>query len=128
MVYATTDDITVSVDIHYQPQYSVPHSAEFLFAYHINIINNSNQEIQILGRHWFIVDGPVRKREVKGEGIVGEQPVLAPGEQHAYVSFCNLAHHFGSMQGIFFSQRTNDGSMFEIQVPLFTMILPQLLS
>jgi ApaG protein len=128
MVYATTDDITVSVDIQYQPQYSVPHSAEFLFAYHINIINNSSQEIQILARHWFIADGPVQKREVKGEGIVGEQPVLAPGEQHAYVSFCNLAHPFGSMQGVFFASRITDGYVIEIEVPLFTMILPQLLS
>lgn len=128
MVSATTNDIQITVDVSYQPQYSVPFSAEYLFAYHIRITNHSNASIQVLSRQWFIQDGPVLKREVKGAGLVGKQPHIAPGHTHEYVSYCNLIHLFGQMQGRYEAISKQDGSKFWLEVPAFTMMVPQMLS
>ncbi|MFN3528539.1 MAG: Co2+/Mg2+ efflux protein ApaG [Bacteroidia bacterium] len=128
MVSATTHDIEVQVDVKYQPQYSVPFSAEYLFAYHIRITNHSSEAIQLLGRRWYITDGAVLHREVSGEGLVGQQPHLAPGHTHEYVSYCNLRHPYGCMYGQYEGIRKLSGELFEIQVPRFTMLIPPLLS
>ena len=82
MVTATTHDIEIRVETSFQPDYSVPNSAENIFAYRITITNKGHFTVQLLRRHWFIYDGPRVVREVEGEGVVGETPILAPGEQH----------------------------------------------
>jgi ApaG protein len=127
MMSATTNHIQITVDVSYQPQYSVPFSAEYLFAYHIRITNHSDAPIQVLNRQWVIHDGPVIKREVRGSGLVGKQPHIAPGHTHEYVSYCNLTHMFGKMQGKYEAIGKLDGSRFWVEVPAFTMMVPQML-
>jgi ApaG protein len=124
MPTATTHDVEVDVETQYQPQQSNPLSEDFLFAYRITIKNHGDHVIQLLRRHWYIHDSNGEKREVEGEGVVGLQPVLKPGETHSYISGCNLKSELGKMKGIYLFEKLVDGNRFEVQVPEFTMMVP----
>jgi ApaG protein len=126
MVTATTHDIEIRVETSFQPDYSVPNSAENIFAYRITILNKSHFTVQLLRRHWYIFDGPRLVREVEGEGVVGETPTLAPNEQHVYVSFCNLQSVIGRMEGSYTFIREFDEALFQVAIPSFTMAIPAL--
>lgn len=128
MVTAITQGIKVSVITEYQPFYSNPFQNHFVFSYKIRIENQSENTIQLLRRHWHIIDSIGRKYEVEGEGVVGLQPVIESGEFHEYVSGCNLTSSMGKMYGTFLMERLIDGKELKIEIPEFTMITPYLLN
>lgn len=123
-----TNGIKVSVQPSYQPEYSRPAMSRFVFAYHITIENMSPHTVQLLRRHWVIWDSNGSVREVEGEGVVGHQPILAPGESHEYASWCDLSTGIGSMRGAYLMRRHSDGDMFQVGIPQFRMVAPGLLN
>ncbi len=124
----TTNGITITVEGFYQSGYSKPKDSKFIFAYRINIENNSDDTVQLLRRHWFIFDSSGVKKEVEGEGVIGKQPVLAPGQSHNYISWVPLISEIGKMHGNFLMQRQSDQTQFRVTVPLFTLIVPHKLN
>lgn len=124
MISAVTDGVKVSVMTEYQPEYSSPYQAHFVFTYRITIENEGNSTIQLLRRHWIIYDANGSAREVEGEGVVGQQPILEPGEVHEYVSGCNLRSSLGKMTGTYLMERIVDGKQFRVNIPEFTMVVP----
>jgi ApaG protein len=124
MITEITQGIKVSVETEYQPSYSSPSQFHYVFTYRITIENQSEFTIQLLRRHWHIYDAGFTPREVEGEGVVGQQPVLEPGQNHHYVSGCNLKSGIGKMVGTYQMERIVDGVKFEVIVPEFTMIAP----
>jgi len=122
MITTITDGVKVSVETLYQPEYSNPVSEHFMFAYKISIENLSDYAVQLMRRHWYIFDANGTKREVEGEGVVGLQPVIQPGESHEYVSGCNLKSEFGTMEGTYQMKRMIDGEYFDAVIPRFSLI------
>jgi ApaG protein len=120
----TTQGVKVTVTTNYLPDYSSPAQQHFVFAYKINIENNSEFTVKLLRRHWFIHDSNGVVREVEGEGVVGQQPVLEPGESHEYVSGCNLKTGIGKMRGTYLMERLVDGRQFQVAIPEFVLIVP----
>ena len=90
MISKISEGVTISVETFYQPEYSNPITSEFMFAYRITIENNNSFPVQLLRRHWYIFDSNAEHREVEGEGVIGIQPQINPGEKYQYVSGCNL--------------------------------------
>lgn len=124
METATTAGIRVSVETMYQTMHSRPAMHEYVYAYRITIENLSSEAVQLMRRHWYIWDSDGSLREVEGEGVVGEQPVLQPGDRHQYISGCPLRTDMGRMQGTYQMRRLSDGSLFDVQVPVFQLIAP----
>lgn len=124
MTSAVTHEIEVSVETEYQAEFSDPKNGLFMFAYHIKIENHSEYAVQLLRRHWFIYDSNGEYREVEGEGVVGEQPILEPSTNHAYSSACNLATDIGKMHGVYQFVRLADGKLFTADIPEFKMVSP----
>lgn len=124
MGIAITKGIKISVETEYQPEYSSPSNMHFVFAYKIFIENNSEFTVQLLKRHWFIYDADGSFREVEGEGVVGQQPILESGEVHSYISGCNLKSSIGKMKGTYTMERLIDGKQFEVEIPEFVLIPP----
>lgn len=124
MVTAITDGVKVSVETVYQPEYSNPANEHYMFAYRVEISNLSDYAVQLMRRQWFIFDSNGSRREVEGEGVVGLQPIIQPGETHVYVSGCNLKTDMGSMKGAYLMKRDIDGSEFEVDIPEFQLIAP----
>ncbi len=124
MVTEVTQGIRVSVETEYQPAYSSPSQYHYVFTYRITIENNSEFTIQLMRRHWYIYDAGFLTREVEGEGVIGVQPVLEPGQSHQYVSGCNLKSGIGKMAGTYLMERVVDGSTLTIRIPEFTMVAP----
>lgn len=121
---AITKDVAVSVETFYQESSSQPDYGHFVFAYRITIENMSEYTVKLLRRHWYIVDGNGVKREVEGEGVVGQQPVLEHEQKHEYVSGCNLNTEIGKMYGTYLMERQIDGTKFRVEIPEFVMIAP----
>ena len=128
MFSKVTEGVKVSVLAEYQPGYSNPPQAHYVFTYKIIIENHSDYTVQLLRRRWLIHDSNGIVREVEGEGVIGQQPVLEPGEIHEYVSGCNLQTNLGKMAGTYLMERIFDGRRFQVTVPEFTMIVPYLLN
>ena len=124
MVTKITDGVKVSVDTIYQPEYSNPINEHFMFAYRVKIENMGEYSVQLMNRHWTIFDSNGTKREVEGEGVVGQQPVIQPGNNHEYVSGCNLKTDIGSMKGSYEMKRIVDGQTFRVNIPEFYLITP----
>lgn len=124
MVTEITDGVKVSVETEYQPEYSSPSQYHFVFTYRITIENKSDFTIKLLRRHWNIHDVNYIHREVEGEGVVGQQPILEPGQLHQYVSGCNLKSGIGKMYGTYQMERVVDGKQFSVVIPQFNMIVP----
>jgi ApaG protein len=124
MVTQITQGIQVSVETEYQPEYSSPSQYHYVFTYKIEIENKSDHTVKLLSRHWYIHDANTSKREVKGEGVVGKNPVLEPGENHVYVSGCNLKSGMGRMYGTYIFERILDGKKLTVKIPEFVMIAP----
>lgn len=124
MITIITKGIKVSVETNYQPEHSQPVHEHFVFTYRITIENNSSNTVQLKARHWDILDATYPKHEVDGEGVVGKQPILEPGEIHQYVSGCNLRSGVGKMKGYYIMERVMDGRLFNVEIPEFTMIAP----
>ncbi|WP_306551990.1 Co2+/Mg2+ efflux protein ApaG [Daejeonella sp.] len=124
MVTKITDGVKVSVDTIYQPEYSNPVNEHFMFAYRVKIENMGEYSVQLMNRHWTIFDSNGTKREVEGEGVVGQQPIIEPGNNHEYVSGCNLKTDIGSMKGSYEMKRIVDGQTFRVNIPEFYLITP----
>ncbi|MTI19877.1 Co2+/Mg2+ efflux protein ApaG [Fulvivirga sp. RKSG066] len=124
MVTEITKGIKVCVETEYQPSYSSPSQYHYVFTYKVTIENQSENTIQLLRRHWFIHDAGYNVREVEGEGVVGQQPILEPGQYHKYVSGCNLKSGLGKMAGTYLIERIVDGHRFKVGIPQFNMIAP----
>lgn len=123
MSEACTRGIRVRVRTEYLPQRSNPAHSQYLFAYRIQIANEGDDTVQLLSRHWVITDALGHVEEVKGPGVVGEQPVLAPGESFEYTSACPLQTPFGSMQGSY-QMVTDGGQSFEAEIAAFSLSQP----
>ena len=109
------------------PASSSPRENQFLFAYTIKISNIGVQTAQLLSRHWIITDADGKVKEVRGPGVVGDQPVLEPGTSYEYTSYCPLETNVGSMQGSYTMLRP-DGELFEAQIAPFTLAVPNALN
>ncbi len=120
---AMTDGITVRVAVNFLPEQSRIESGKWFWVYHIRIENHSDQVVQLLTRSWKITDGRGMVNVIEGEGVVGEQPVIAPGGSHDYVSGCPLTTPSGSMEGHFVLQG-EDGDRFEAAIPFFPLAAP----
>jgi ApaG protein len=117
---AVTDNVRVEAESHYVPQQSVPFQGQWLFHYTIRITNEGDRTIQLLSRHWIITDCAGHTEEVRGSGVVGEQPVLAPGESFHYTSRCILKTSKGMMRGTY-QMVTEDGTHFDVEIAPFTL-------
>ena len=117
---ATTGEVTVRVSVNYMPDQSSPKDRRWFWAYHVRIENDGDQPVQLISRHWVIEDGSGIRQEVRGEGVVGEMPVIAPGASHDYVSGCPLDTSDGSMVGSF-QMIDAQGRGFEVAIPLFEL-------
>lgn len=120
MFTARTRNINVSVETRFLENESEPDNQYFVWAYHIRIANEGHETVQLLSRHWIITDGLGRVQEVKGEGVVGEQPILGPGGSYAYTSGTPLSTPTGMMRGSYLMETPN-GERFEIEIPLFSL-------
>ncbi len=124
MVTAITQGVKISVETSYQEDQSNPANDYFMFAYRITIENLSDYAIQLKRRQWFIFDSSGTQREVEGEGVVGLQPVIEPGENHSYVSGCQLSTEIGNMSGNYLMYRLVDHNSFTVDIPEFELIVP----
>jgi ApaG protein len=115
---AVTDDIRVEVMSSYSPENSRPLEGEWVFQYTVRITNQGPETVQLLSRHWLITDAAERIEEIKGPGVVGKQPVLAPGESFKYSSWCPLKTPMGVMYGTFEMARA-DGIHFDVEIAPF---------
>jgi ApaG protein len=120
---AETSGVRVCVRARYSPEHSSPPSSRWFFLYTIRISNEGDETVQLLNRHWTIVDGTGHTEEVHGPGVVGEQPALESGQTFEYTSGCPLPTPFGSMAGTFDMQRA-DGTQFSAEVGIFQLIQP----
>lgn len=118
--------IEIGVESEFLSAQSEPTEQRFVFAYTITIANTGNVTAQLLSRHWYITDGNGRVQEVSGDGVVGEQPTLAPGDRFRYSSGAMIETPVGAMEGSY-RMRAEDGNEFDAPIPPFTLAVPNLL-
>lgn len=119
----TTRGIRIQVRSQYLPERSTPRDSQYLFAYHIRVSNEGEETAQLLSREWIINDADGHVERVKGPGVVGEQPVLEPGEAYEYSSGCPLPTPSGDMHGTY--QMVNgDGDQFDVEIAPFLLEAP----
>ncbi len=118
---AITNGIKISVYPHYLHEESNPAKGKHLFSYRIEIENVSDQVVQLISRHWYILDSFCHSREVEGEGVIGQQPILNPGQLHRYTSWCPLESDIGLMFGFYKMRIVETGESFEVRIPEFTL-------
>lgn len=123
MYKSTTRDIEVTVEPFYLEEKSAPDEARFIWGYHVQIENHGRETVQLRSRFWRITDALGRVQEVRGEGVVGEQPVLHPGDAFEYTSGAPLSTPSGVMVGTY-SMTTNGGEPFEVAIPAFSLDSP----
>jgi ApaG protein len=124
MVSKISEGVEVSVEVFYQNDYSNPMNQDYMFAYRVTVENHNGFALKLLRRHWFIFDSNGEHREVEGEGVIGNQPVLKPSEQYQYVSGCNLKTEMGKMHGTYLMENQNNKEQFYVNIPAFEMIVP----
>lgn len=124
MYKAVTRGISVTVTPRYMPEESSPDQGRYFFAYTVEIINTSLERVQLRARYWKITDEHGRVQEVRGAGVVGEEPVLGPGESYSYTSGCPLTTPSGTMQGRYVME-TAGGETFSAEIPAFSLDVPR---
>lgn len=124
---AVTQGIRVHVEAQYDPTRSMPHLSRWFFLYTVRITNEGSVTAQLISRHWIITDATGHVEEVRGPGVVGEQPVLAPGQSFEYTSGCPLSTPFGTMRGTY-QMVTADGRRFDAEIAPFTLSEPHALN
>ena len=120
---AITRGITVSVEPTYLEARSSPSDSQYVWAYHVTIENQGHETVQLLSRHWMITNARGELDEVKGPGVVGEQPILKPGESFEYTSGAPLNTPWGMMGGSY-RMETESGERFDIEIPTFSLDSP----
>lgn len=126
MSVAITRGVRVEVRSRYIPERSDPDDSFYLFAYRVQISNEGDSPVQLVSRHWIITDGDSRVEQVRGPGVVGEQPMLRPGESFEYVSACPLRTQVGTMHGTY--QMVGDSGQFDATIAPFTLALPNVIN
>ena len=121
-----TRGVRIVVQSRYVPEQSAPDREHWLFAYTVRISNEGETTVQLVSRHWIITDAEGHVEEVRGPGVVGEQPILAPGESFEYTSACPLGTPFGTMHGTY-RMVTMDGERFDAAIAPFTLAEPHTL-
>jgi ApaG protein len=119
-------DITVTVKPQYVPDQSDEAANRFVFTYHVNIENTGSVTARLLSRHWIISEGDGKDQEVRGQGVIGEQPLLRPGETFEYVSGVALASQVGTMRGSY-QFMAEDGTAFDADIAQFVLSVPRIL-
>ena len=117
-----THDVRISAEGIYQASHSEPIQNKFLFAYTIHIENRSKYTLQLLRRHWYIIDSIHGLSEVEGEGVVGQKPILNPGDGYQYSSWCPLNSEIGRMEGYFTFANLHTQELIQVRVPAFQLI------
>jgi ApaG protein len=120
---AVTQGVRVRVQSKFEEDESSPADDRFLFSYAVSIVNEGDEAVQLISRRWVITDGNGDQQVVEGAGVVGHQPVLAPGESFEYTSFCPLPTPVGTMEGTYWMV-TPDGGSFEAEIAPFTLAPP----
>lgn len=124
MTSLISEGVEVCVETFYQPDYSEPLQSEYMFAYRITLENHNPFPVKLHHRHWYIFDSNGAHREVEGDGVVGVQPILQPGENYQYVSGCNLRTEMGQMKGTYEMENLNTRKFFSVTIPSFDMVAP----
>jgi ApaG protein len=124
---AETRGLVVRVSVSFLPEQSEPANGRWFWAYHIRLENHGHQDVQLLTRRWVITDGRGARHSVEGEGVVGEQPVLTPGQSYDYVSGCPLDTSTGAMEGSY-QMIGADGEIFDARIPRFPLVGPEMTS
>ena len=120
---AETRDVTVRVAVSFLAEQSAPAQGRWFWSYHVRLENHGDATVQLLARHWKIVDGRGNIHEVRGQGVVGDMPVLPPGESYDYVSGCPLDTPTGSMSG-HYQLIDESGAPFDVAIPEFALLAP----
>lgn len=124
MSRAVTEGIRVEVTPSYIAEASDPERGRWMFGYEVTLINESDRAVQLLSRHWVITDGDNQQQEVRGPGVVGQQPVLPPGGHFRYSSGCPLSTPVGAMHGSYEMQRLDSGERFQAAIAPFRLAAP----
>ena len=117
-----TESISISVIPAYETQESNPAIGQFVYSYQVTIENLGLLAVKLISRHWFIVDSIQVKREVKGEGVIGQQPIIEPGESFQYMSWCPLNSPIGKMYGSYLMQKIKTKEMITVTIPEFILV------
>jgi len=124
----TVSKITKGILIQAEPEFNEVYSSaerdNFVFTYHISIHNNTNYDCQLLSRKWIIYDSVGVQSEVTGDGVIGIQPILKPGDVYKYESYCPIKSDIGYMKGAYQMKRLDNNKLFEVQIPMFELITP----
>ncbi len=128
MSTAITNGVRVNVTTVYVPSQSMPSARRYVFAYTIRISNEGSEAAQLRTRHWIITDGNGKVEEVRGAGVVGQQPILRPGEHFEYTSGCVLETPRGSMRGTYQMHPTSGKASFDAEIASFTLAMPHSLN
>lgn len=121
MKTAVTSGVKISVESLYRKDLSNVENSLYFFNYRIVIENKNAFDVQLKSRYWYIFDSLNPAREVEGAGVVGEQPVLTPGQKHVYVSGCDLHSEIGHMHGYYIFEKVETGELFKVDVPKFNL-------
>lgn len=126
MVQQVTQGVSITVETFFQQEQSNQQKNEYLHAYRITIENLSPMPVQLISRHWFISDSfyGTDVREVVGDGVVGEQPIMQPGESYQYISAANLRSDIGKMYGTYEMENLYNKSRFTVNIPVFQLVAP----
>lgn len=119
---ASTGDIQVEVVPSYEAGESNPAIGKFIYSYHVIITNTGKDNFKLLTRHWFIADSIQERREVRGEGVVGQQPELSPGQSFEYTSWCPLHSPIGKMYGYYTFVNLTSKETFQVEIPEFILV------
>ena len=120
---AVTNNVRVEVEAQYAAEHSQPFQNHWFFHYTVRITNEGDETVKLISRHWIITQADGHVEEVRGSGVVGEQPVLAPGESFQYTSGCPLKTSSGNMRGTY-QMVTDDGNGFEVEIATFSLTEP----
>jgi ApaG protein len=123
-----TSGVEVKVETFYQEEYSKPALNEFVYSYRITLFNHNSFTVQLLRRIWIISDANGDVKTVEGEGVVGRQPILYPGDSYQYISGSNLPTPIGKMEGLYIFDNKSNGKEFEVKIPVFRLISPVILN
>jgi ApaG protein len=124
MVQQITEGISIIVETFYNREQSNPLLNEYTFAYRVSIENTSNFPVKLLRRHWHIFDSNGSHREVDGEGVVGQQPILEPQESFQYISGASIRTDIGKMNGTYQMENMLNKKLFTVHIPAFDLIAP----
>ena len=116
------NNVIVNAVSEFIPELSKKNDSNYYYLYEVTIQNKSRKKIKLLSRHWDISDGAGKKKQIDGDGVVGKNPIINPGEMFKYKSYCPLKTEFGFMSG-FYTMKNEDGEIFKVLIPEFPLVL-----